>query len=134
MSSHIDHLVALAEPILAQAIQSQAFDEALQTRCRSAALARIAGAGDPQEIGRAAAQSPDAGAGMSDALLADLDRDDRARLEEAARAVLAARVQLAAIAYVAGRLEATLDYCATLDDVDVATLVHVAIGLQAAIT
>ena len=134
MSNHLQHLTAIAGPIVAQAVTSQAFDEALQTRCRSAALARVAGgADDPLEIGRAAAESPDAGVAMSDALLDDLDPADRQQLEEEARATLAWRVQVAALAYVAGRLEATLDPSATFDDVDVATIVHVGIGLTAVV-
>ena len=134
MSSHLQHLTAIAGPILAQALDSVAFEEAWRSRCRALALARRALAtDDPLEVGRAAAESPDNGAAMSDALLDDLDPADRQQLEEEARATLAWRVQVAALAYVAGRLEATLDPSATFDDVDVATIVHVGIGLQAVV-
>lgn len=133
MSSHLDRLAALAQPILDEALGSRAFEEAVLTRCRCAALARAAGAGDPLGLGRAAAESNDAGVSMSHALLDDMDGADRQQLEENARATLAARVQVGAIAYVAGRLEGTLDPGATFDDVDVATLVHVGIGLTAVV-
>ena len=134
MSSHLQHLTAIAGPILAQALDSVAFEEAWRSRCRALALARRALAtDDPLEVGRAAAESPDNGAAMSDALLDDLDPADRKHLEDEARSTLAASVQVAAIAYVAGRLEATLDALVSLEDVDLATIVHVGIGLQAVV-
>ena len=129
MSAHLQRLAALADPIVEQALASPAFQEAWLTRCQALALARVAvAADDAVEIGRAAAESPDNGAAMSDALLDDLDPADRQELEERARETLAALVRFAAIAFVAGRIEATLDHAAPFD-VDVGTLVAIGLGL-----
>ncbi|MEJ7786985.1 MAG: hypothetical protein WKF96_19465 [Solirubrobacteraceae bacterium] len=129
-SDHLQRLAAMAAPLLERCLASDEFEQALHNHLRAAAIGLAAGAGaDHFEIGRACAESEDGGAAMADALLGDLTEAERDEITTALGADLAHRVQVAAIAYVAGRLEATFDAQATLDDVDVDTIVHTGIGL-----
>ena len=138
MSSHLERLARLAAPIADAAVASPAFAQALHNRLRATVIGIAAGTdADHFEIGRACAEGGDGGASMADELLADLAEAERDELTTALGTDLAQRVQLAAIAYVAGRLEAALGAQATfddVDDVDIATLVHTGIGLGSVIS
>jgi transcriptional regulator with XRE-family HTH domain len=125
--------VARWAALLAQAAREDpSFDGAVARRVRAEALGRAVSAtgGDVPAAGRAAAASPDRGAAMADALLDDLDDQEREQMERAATEHLSVGVAAAAVALIEGACRATLE-APELAEVDLPTLVMVGVGLVA---
>jgi len=134
MTSHLERLAALAAPLADSAVASPEFERALRSRLRTAALGLTAGTGDRFELWKACSDSGDDGASMADAMIDDMPDEQRDRITQALGTELARHVQIASVAFVAGQCEATSDAAgADLDDVDLATLVAIANGLQAVV-
>lgn len=121
-----------ASALAQRAVEHETFTEAVEARMRTEALGRsvAAAGGDVEAAGAAAGAADDAGASMMAAILDDLDDDDRARLRAVALEHVGGGVAAACIAAVVGATRVTMD-APDLDEIDLATLVHIGVGLVA---
>jgi len=135
MSDLFSIVEQIAGPMADAACAHPAFDEAVLNRVREAALMRAVSAEAAHDVAGEAAFASDSGQAMSDALIADLDADEREQLDADARAILTAGVQTAAGALVAGAVRATLSPPALPIDSDslLTLLIYFACGVTAGI-